>query len=95
MTTNAFGIVGINISAETLFVLLDPENCILWTKNDTVVALKAHAAAHTTVCLGADLLFGQGNNAFIEMPKNRIRSNRFIKPTVSGFILPMTEKQLV
>ena len=44
MATDTLVIVGGNVSAHGFFIFFDTINRILWTINDTVVALETHAA---------------------------------------------------
>ena len=67
MTTNALGVVGVDITPHCFLVFLDAEYGVLRTIDDAVVALEAHTAAHATTRLGNGLLIAEASGALREM----------------------------
>lgn len=69
MTTNAFTVVRIDITAGRFFVFLNTENGILRAIDNTVIAFETHTTTHTTSGFSDGLLFRKRNQSIFEMPQ--------------------------
>ena len=95
MTPDAARIIRINVTANGVVFFLDLEHRNLRAIDDAVVALEAHAAAHTPATFVNCLLFGQTLRSFFKIVQDLIACNVFLLSFAAFFVSEMSQKQLV
>lgn len=95
MAADALGVIGIDIAASGLFILIDPEDGILRAEDDTVVTFEAHAATHTAFGLCNRLRLAVADHALHEMAQHFFSARHFFFAQVACLVLEMPQEQLV
>ena len=78
MTTNTFGVIRIDIPARGVLIFLDTEYRILRAVDHTVIAFETQATAHATLGFLDSLLFGQTNEALLEVAQDFLGRRHFL-----------------